>query len=228
MRKQPTDPFRIGGPLSDSDRAVIEMFAALAGTEVMLATETRSAATAPRLGELHPDFAPTPRPWGRLTPENWNSVEACRRDNVRCMFDLSPSASPLPEFAGKTPALNKTLPYPCAENLCIVDECCKYYGYDPESSESCSREVLLARAKRCFELRLRYPDELRAVDMHELRALRSDSALHLRFDKEFPAESREMDITLFCHQRKWTREQAERHLDDCDRAGGSRGSFGNS
>lgn len=71
--------------------------------------------------------------------------------------------------------------------------------------------------ERGVELRLRYPDDLSAIDMHEHRSLRSDSRLHQRFWKEFPDEGREMTVKLLCHERKMTREQAEQHIAGCEK-----------
>jgi hypothetical protein len=122
----------------------------------------------------------------------------------------------LVEFAGKTPAIHESFGYPCSQIL-SVDECDKYYGYDPKSTDTSSLEVLRLRMERCVELSLRYPDDLSAIDMHELNSLRSDSTLHLRFVKEFPVECREMTIKLLCHEREWTREQAEEHIAGCEK-----------
>jgi len=71
--------------------------------------------------------------------------------------------------------------------------------------------------QRCLELRLRFPDDLSAVDMHELHCLRSDDYLGVRFWKEFPAEGREMTIKVLCFDRKLTREQGEHHLAECEK-----------
>jgi hypothetical protein len=211
MQSKLNDPFTSGEALSNTDRAILDVFTSLMRVEGMspaLAAAPASAIARP--AQLHPTFPASPKQWGRLTPDNWNSHEACRKGNVRSLFDFSPSASPLPEFAGKTPAIHKIFGYPCARIL-SVNECWKHYGYDPSSSQVCSREVQILRMKRCVDLRLRYPDDLSAIDTHELHALRSDNSLHLRFVREFPAESREMTIKLLCHESKWTREQACKH-----------------
>jgi hypothetical protein len=217
MPRDLNDPFESKAPLSGNDQAVLELF-----TSLMNVTGVSSLAAPPadplqRPGQMRPPVPDQPKPWGRLTRDNWNIHEACRRDNVRCLFDFSPSTSPLPEFAGKTPATHESFGYPCSEIL-LVDECWKYYGYDPKSNESCSPEILHQRMERCVELRLRDWDELSSIDVHELHCLRTDGKLHLRFWKEFPAEGREMTIKLLCHERKMTREQAEEHIAGCEKA----------
>jgi hypothetical protein len=217
MQKKLKNPFASATPLSGPDQAVLEVFTSLMRINGMPTPAAPPARPVPRPAQLQAPVPDQPRKWGRLTPDNWNSREACRRDNVRIFFDLLPSTSPLPEFAGKTPALEKFLDYPCSAIL-NVDECCKYYGYDPQSSEVCSREVLRLRMERCVELRLRYPDDLSATDMHEHHVLHGDCGLHLRFLREFPAEHRELTIKLLCHERKWTRKQAEQHLAECEKS----------
>lgn len=234
MPTKPNDPFTSGAPLTSHDQVALEMFTSLMNVKGM-SPLAPPAVSVPRPAQQESEaggrdtanmvtadddttspFTQQPKMWGRLTPDNWNSEEACRRDNVRCLFDLSPSTSPLREFAGKTPAIYKGFGHPRSEML-SVNECWKYYGYDPKSSEACSREVLRLRMERCVELRLLFPDDLSAIDMHELHCLRPDSTLHLRFWKEFPAEGHEMTIKLLCHDRKWTREQAEQHLAECEK-----------
>jgi hypothetical protein len=211
MRKELKDPFASEEPLSGPDKAVLEVFMSLMNIDGFPAPAARPAVPMPRPAQLHPTVPRQPKKWGRFTPENVNSDEACRRDNVRCLFDFSPSTSPLPEFAGKTPAIEKSRGYPCSAIL-SVNALWKYYGYGPESSETCSRDVLRLRMERCVELRLRYPDDLSAIDMHELHCLRSDTSLSLRFSREFPAESRELTIKLLRHERKFTREEAEQYI----------------
>lgn len=213
MPKNLNDPFTSGSgaPLSSSDQSVLDVFRSLMDIKGMPTHAAPPTVPVPHPAQLQAPVPDQPKNWGRLTPDNWNSHEACRRDNVRCLFDFSPSTSPLPEFAGKTPAIHNVFGYPCSRIL-SVEECEKYYGYDPESSKTCSVEVLRLRMERCVGLRLRYPDDLSAIDMHELHCLRSDTSLSLRFLKEFPAESREMTIKLLCYDRGLTREQAEQTL----------------
>lgn len=91
------------------------------------------------------------------------------------------------------------------------------YALHSKSSEACTPEVLRPRMERCVEMRLRYPDDLSAIDMHELHCLCSDGKLRQRFWKEFPTEGCEMTIKLLCHERAWTREQAEQHLAGCEK-----------
>jgi len=189
MRKNLKDPFASGAPLSGPDQAVLDVFRSLMDIKGIPTLAAPASVPAPRPAQLNPPVPEQPKKWGRFTPENINSDEACRRDNVRSLFDLSPSTSPLPEFAGKTPALDKSRSYPRSDSP-SVNECWKLYGYDPESSKTCSREVLRLRMERCVELRLRYPDDLSGIDMHELHVLRSDNCLSPRFGREFPAEHR--------------------------------------
>jgi hypothetical protein len=214
MTRKLDDPFTREAPLSSEDEAILTVFTSLMNMNGAspLAPPEQAACSQP--GQLCPPILEHPKPWGKLTRDNWNSHEACRRDNVRCIFDLSPSSSPLPEFTGKTPAIYEGFGFPCSKILSI-DECRKFYGYDPQSNETCSPEILRLRVERCVELRLRYPDDLSAIDMHEHHSLRGDNVLHLRFWQEFPADGREITIKLLCHERKMTREQAEQHLAKC-------------
>jgi len=216
MPRKLADPFTNETPLTSQDLAVLEVFTRLMNVEGKPPLAAPPPVPVSRPGQLHPPVPEQPKEWGRLTLDNWNSHEACRRDNVRCLFDLSASASPLPEFAGKTPASHESFSYPCSKIL-SVDECQNYYGYDPSSSETCSPEVLRLRMERCVELRLRYPDDLSAIDMHELHCLRGDGTLRQRFWNEFPAEGGEMTIKLLCHERGWTREHAEQHIAGCEK-----------
>jgi hypothetical protein len=216
MPRKLNDPFTTDAPLSNRDQAVLEVFERLMEVKNLSPIAAPPAVSSPQPGQLRPPVPDQPKPWGRLTPDNRNSHEACRRDNVRCFFDFSTSTSPLPEFAGKTPATHESFGYPCSESY-SVEECRNYYGYDPKSNESCNQDILRLRMERLVELRLLDWDELSAIDVHELTSLRTDSTLHLRFVEELPAESREMTIKLLCHERKMTREQAEEHIAGCEK-----------
>ncbi|MGA2988071.1 MAG: hypothetical protein ABSG32_30180 [Terriglobia bacterium] len=211
MRKNLENPFASEEPLSSRDQAVLDVFRSLMDIKSIPTLAAPPAVPVPSPAQLLPTVPLQPKEWGRFTPENINSPEACRRDNVRSLFDLSPSTSPLPEFAGKTPAIEKSRGYPRSDIL-SVNELRKYYGYGPESSKTCSRDVLHLRMERCVESRLRYPDDLSGIDMHELHVLRSDSYLSLRFGREFPVEHRELTIKLLRHERKFTQEEAEQYI----------------